>query len=167
MEFAALLLLIASDSTVADLSYSPSWIVRAGHRMPHLNHLMQRQSNTWDITSTTINWNNKYIQSLIIPSIVSLIVGLTLFSSVKIFLSAQRRGLITTRPSAELLHQTPMSWARVVAFRKKILLLSFFSLVFIVFAAMSFSWYGFSRLQLAISDIGSLFFTLRNIENNG
>ena len=167
MDTAALLLLLCLTSIVADDNYSPSWMVKAGNGIPHLNYRLQRQDNKWDITAGTINFRNGYMQSLLVTSMIFCGIGMILFSSVNLFWLAQNRGLITTHPSEKLLLRTPISWARLVATRKLILLGCYFTLLLFVVVAIHFSWYGFSLVERSIPDLSDMIASISGVEETG
>lgn len=66
-----------SNSIVYNDTYSPSIFVRSIHNLPHLNYLLNKQSNTWDITSDSY-WNNYSKSVLTLPLIIGF-SGLILF----------------------------------------------------------------------------------------
>jgi hypothetical protein len=66
-----------SNSIVYNDTYIPSTIVRHIHNLPHLNYLLNIQSNTWDITSDSY-WNNYSKSVLTLPLIIGF-SGLLLF----------------------------------------------------------------------------------------
>lgn len=66
-----------SNSIVYNDTYIPSTIVRSIHNLPHLNYLLNKQSNTWDITSDSY-WNNYSKSVLTLPLIIGF-SGLLLF----------------------------------------------------------------------------------------
>ena len=167
MNAVGFLIVLSLTSTVADGDYSPSWMVKAGHRIPHINHRLQRHDNRWDITTGTINFRNGYLQSLLVTSMIFCGIGMILFSSVNLFWLAQNRGLISTRPSEKLLLRTRMSWARLVATRKSILLGCYFTLLLFVVVAIHFSWYGFSLVDRSIPDLGDMIIGISRIGETG
>lgn len=162
-----LFFLVCARSCLADSNYSPSWMVKAGNGIPHLDYRLQRHKNVWDITTSSLNFKNKYVQSLLVPSMIFLAVGMIIFSAVNFFWFAQNRGLITTRPSEVSLLQTPMSWARAVATRKFILLACYFTLLFLVFVAINFSWYGFFLIDRSIPAISQMITGIDGIKISG
>ena len=66
-----------SNSIVYNDTYIPSTMVKSIHNLPHLNYLLKKQSNTWDITSDSY-WNNYSKSVLTLPLIIGL-SGLLLF----------------------------------------------------------------------------------------
>ena len=167
MDTAALFLLLCLTSIVADDNYSPSWMVKAGNGIPHLNYRLQLQENKWDIRAGTINFTNGYLQSLLVTSMIFCGIGMILFSSVNLFWLAQNRGLITTHPSEKLLLRTPISWARLVSTRKLILLGFYYTLLLFVVVAIHFSWYGLSLVDRSIPDLSDMIASISGADETG
>ena len=147
--------------------YEPSWAAHAAHGIPHFSYKLEKESNTWNITSSTFSLKNVYIQSLISPSIILISFEFALIGSLLLFWAYQFRGGITTRPPEKLLQQMPMSWARSVAARKAILSSAFSALLIITFVAMTVTLYGFSRIAMAVMEIDKVALTFSGIQSNG
>lgn len=149
------------------VDYKPSWAAYAAHGIPHFSYKLEKESSSWNITSSTFNHRNIYIQSLISPCVILISIGFALIGSLLLFWAYQYRGGITTRPPEKLLQQMPMSWARTVAARKAVLSSVFAALLVITFVAMTVTLYGFSRITLAVMEVDKVSLTFSNIQSNG
>ena len=168
MMFLTVLLLIWSVLIVADDDgYTPSWMVKAAHKIPHLSHDLLPQSNAWGIAYDTLNLNNKYVQSLIIPGVVFFVVGVVFFSLINAFWAAQTHGAISTRPSKKMSVHMHGGYARIVARRKMLLTFLFSAMLLFAFTAINSSWYGYSLISSSAPAIVKLTSTFINIEANG
>lgn len=165
MEFSILLFLVLGHAVSGE--YEPSWAARLVHGIPHYSYKLKKQSNDWNATSTSLNLDNPYVQSLITPGVIVISVGFALVVTFLLFWAVQHGGRITTRPSEKLLQQMPMSWAKTVATRKHILSSAFTTLVVSTFVTIVFSLYAFYLVGSVTPGVIEVATMFRAIDSNG
>ena len=162
----AILLVIPNNIAVA---YSPSASVTAAHNIPHLSIYLKALSNTFSITTSTINTSNTYLLSvLILPGIFLALGILSLFVLALIMFSRCCCKCSRNAPDVKVTNgkndEEYAKWAKCVI-DTKITLIVFFSFFLITaFSGAQIAWYGSSRynsgintLMLNVGILGQLF----------